>query len=136
MCLWSCSSLLVWTRTCQDLLIFVNKCSVFYLQVNSASSHTLLQSPIDSHDVSTSCHWLEDSGCQSLSSAYIPPPPSSPFYSSLTPPPTCLLSSTPGWNSYYDNCYPSPCSSSGDWLSPGSQSRRRGGAAGELSTCM
>ncbi|XP_060930079.1 erythroid transcription factor [Limanda limanda] len=62
------------------------------------------------HDAS-SCLWLDDFGCQSVSSAYIPPPcfPSSYGHSPLTTPPT-YLSSTPGWSSY--------SSPSADWTSP------------------
>uniref|UniRef100_A0A3B4VCF0 GATA-type domain-containing protein n=1 Tax=Seriola dumerili TaxID=41447 RepID=A0A3B4VCF0_SERDU len=93
------------------------------LQVNPTPSHTLLQSPIMSYDAShhvmSPCHWLDDS-TQSLSSAYITPPPSSSYGDpAMTTPPTCLLSSTPGWNSYYGNFYPSPSSTpSGDWMLP------------------
>ncbi|XP_036960898.1 GATA-binding factor 1-A isoform X1 [Acanthopagrus latus] len=69
--------------------------------------------------------WLDDSSCQSLSSAFVPPPPSSSLYGdpALTPPTTCCLSSSVRWNGYYGNLYPS---SSGDWMLPGGQSWGRG----------
>ncbi|XP_026223261.1 GATA-binding factor 3 [Anabas testudineus] len=107
----------------------VTRCelSSFSSEVSPASSNILLQSPITSCDVISPYHWLDNLGCQSLSSACNPPPSSS--LHSLTPSPTCLLSSAPGWNSYNDNCYPSLCSTSGDWLLPGSLSCRWGGAA-------
>ncbi|XP_069383634.1 erythroid transcription factor [Paralichthys olivaceus] len=58
------------------------------------------------------CLWLDVSGCQSLTSVYIPPPlfPSSYGHSALTTPTTYLSSSTPGWSS---NSSPSA-----DWVSP------------------
>ncbi|XP_044206502.1 erythroid transcription factor isoform X1 [Thunnus albacares] len=97
--------------------------SRLFTKVNSAPSHTFLQSPRTSHEASyeviNPSLWLDDSGCQSLSSAYIPPPLSLYGDPALTPPPTCLLpSSTPGWTSYYGNPYTSSSSSSGDWASP------------------
>ncbi|KAI3357923.1 hypothetical protein L3Q82_016311, partial [Scortum barcoo] len=103
--------------------------------VSSAPSHTFLQSPNMSHEAEglmvashhfSSSHWLDDSSCQSLSSACVPPPPSASSYSelALTPPPTCLFSSTPGWNCYYDNFHPS--FSAIDWPSLGSLSWGRG----------
>ncbi|XP_031149002.1 GATA-binding factor 2 [Sander lucioperca] len=91
-------------------------------KVSPAPSHTFLQSPSMSHDAEwpaaashqfiTSSHWLEDSSC-----AYVPPPPASSLYGNpaVTPPPARLFPSTPGWNGYYGNLYPSPFSS-GDWL--------------------
>uniref|UniRef100_A0A4W6FZM4 GATA-type domain-containing protein n=1 Tax=Lates calcarifer TaxID=8187 RepID=A0A4W6FZM4_LATCA len=104
-----------------SVLINTNKSSVFSSQASPAPSHAFLQSPVTSHDVSqqviSPCHWLDDS----LSSAYVPPPPSSSLYGNpaLTTPPTCLLTSTPGWNSCYGNLYPML---SGDWVLPGGQS--------------
>uniref|UniRef100_A0A4W6FXZ7 GATA-type domain-containing protein n=1 Tax=Lates calcarifer TaxID=8187 RepID=A0A4W6FXZ7_LATCA len=95
--------------------------SRFNMKASPAPSHAFLQSPVTSHDVSqqviSPCHWLDDS----LSSAYVPPPPSSSLYGNpaLTTPPTCLLTSTPGWNSCYGNLYPML---SGDWVLPGGQS--------------
>ncbi|XP_078025825.1 erythroid transcription factor-like [Epinephelus lanceolatus] len=107
------------------------KTLMFDTKVGSAPSHTYLQSPNTSHEpelyhVINSSLWLDDSSCQSLSSAYVPPLPSSSLYGnpSVTPPPTCLLS-TPGWNGYYSNLYPSPSSSSSDWPLPGSLSWRQ-----------
>ncbi|XP_029995149.1 transcription factor GATA-3 isoform X2 [Sphaeramia orbicularis] len=66
-------------------------------------------------------HWLDDSSCQSLMSAYFPPPPYVSLYGHSTPPPACLFSTliptttttttTTGWNSYYGNLYSSSSSS-------------------------
>ncbi|GLD69025.1 erythroid transcription factor [Lates japonicus] len=104
--------------------------SRFNMKVSPAPAHALLQSPVTSHNVSqqviSPCHWLDDS----LSSAYVSPPPSSSLYGNpaLTTPPTCLISSTPGWNSYYGNLYPML---SGDWVLPGGQSWGRDDLPGE-----
>ncbi|TDH11043.1 hypothetical protein EPR50_G00081720 [Perca flavescens] len=101
-------------------------------KVSPAPSHTFLQSPTMSHDAErpaaachqfiSSSHWLDDSNCAYVPPPLPPPPPPSSFYGNpaVTPPPTCLFTSTPGWNGYYGNLYPSP-SSSADWL-PGSLS--------------
>ncbi|XP_044066219.1 cyclin-dependent kinase 20 isoform X2 [Siniperca chuatsi] len=116
-------------------LVYPSKQRCSARQVSPAPSHTFLQSPNMSHEAEwltaashqfiSSSHWLDDSSCQSLSSAYIPPPPSSSLYGNpaLTPPSTCLLSSTPGWTSYYGNLHPAPSS---DWAAPGSLSWGRG----------
>ncbi|XP_042338272.1 erythroid transcription factor-like, partial [Plectropomus leopardus] len=105
-----------------------HKTAMFNTEVSSAPSHTFLQSPVTSHEAErhhliSSSLWLDDSGCQSLSSAYVLPPASSSFYghSAVTPPPTCLLS-TSGWNSYYGNLH-------GDWLIHGSLSWGRGSSS-------
>ncbi|XP_045912757.1 trans-acting T-cell-specific transcription factor GATA-3-like [Micropterus dolomieu] len=109
--------------------------SWFNAKVSPAPSYTFLQSSNMSHEAKrltatsqqfiTSSHWLDDSSCQSLSSAYIPPPASSSLYGNpaLTTPPTCLLSSTPEWTSHYGNLYPSPSS---DCAVPGRLSWGRG----------
>ena len=105
--------------------------------------HTFLQSSNMSHEAKrlAAAHfispslWLDDSSCQSLSSAFVPPPPSSSLYGdpALTPPTTCCLSSSVRWNGYYGNLYPS---SSGDWMLPGGQSWGRGHVPGAISTCV
>ncbi|KAI4800501.1 hypothetical protein KUCAC02_009643 [Chaenocephalus aceratus] len=93
---------------------------MFNTKVSPAPSHTFLQSPSISHEAERHnfMNLLDDSGCQSLSSAY------SSLYGhpAVTPPPT------PGWNGYYGNCYPSPSSFSNDWSLPESLSWGRGQA--------
>ncbi|KAG7220381.1 hypothetical protein INR49_018219 [Caranx melampygus] len=101
----------------------------FFIQIvvtlnNSSSSVTptpnLFQSPFMSHDAShqvvSTCHWLDDSSCQ-----YILPSPSSSYGDPvLSMPPSCHFASRSGWNSYYGNVYSSLSSpTSGDWALPG-----------------
>ncbi|XP_070825039.1 erythroid transcription factor [Chaetodon trifascialis] len=91
-------------------------------------SHKAEQLTAASHQVISHSLWLDDSSCQSLSSACVLPPPSSSLYddSALTPPPTCLFSAPLGRNSYYGNLNPSPSASPSDWPSPGLKSWGRG----------
>ncbi|KAE8277600.1 Cyclin-dependent kinase 20 [Larimichthys crocea] len=100
-------------------LVYPSKQRCSARQVSPASSRTFIQSTNMSHEAErltaatrqliNSCHWSDDSGCQSLSSSNVLPTPSSSLYSdpALTPPPALFLSSTPGWSSYYGNIYPS-----------------------------
>uniref|UniRef100_A0A7N8XP20 GATA binding protein 1b n=1 Tax=Mastacembelus armatus TaxID=205130 RepID=A0A7N8XP20_9TELE len=81
------------------------------------------QSPDASHQVLSTCDWLEDSSYQSLSPIYVLPSPSSSSYCNITlpSPPVCPLISTMRWNNYYGNHYLSPSPSCGDWVLPGNQ---------------
>lgn len=125
-------------------------CCFFYIftvvsfQVSPVLSDTFLQSARTSQEegpalLLSSCHWLDDSGCQALTSAYIPPPTSSSVHSNpaLIPPPTCFLSSAPGCNSYHGNLYTPSSTCSGDWMLPDSLSWGQGSAPGEeLPVCV
>ncbi|XP_026189425.1 erythroid transcription factor [Mastacembelus armatus] len=100
-----------------------SKTSNFNMKVGHAPSQTLLQSPDASHQVLSTCDWLEDSSYQSLSPIYVLPSPSSSSYCNITlpSPPVCPLISTMRWNNYYGNHYLSPSPSCGDWVLPGNQ---------------
>ncbi|KAK5924266.1 hypothetical protein CgunFtcFv8_001155 [Champsocephalus gunnari] len=106
-----------WSPT---VLTTLYETSMFNTKVSPAPSHTFLQSPSISHEAERHnfMNLLDDSSCQSLSSAY----------SSLYGHPAVTTPPTPGWNSYYGNCYPSPSSFSNDWSLPESLSWGRGQA--------
>lgn len=74
--------------------------SSFLPLVSPAPPHTFLQSPDISH---MSHHWLDDSTCRSKSS--FPWSPSLHGYPAVFKPPTCILSSTPGCNSYCNSMH-------------------------------
>ncbi|XP_063736697.1 erythroid transcription factor [Eleginops maclovinus] len=75
-------------------------------KVSPAPSNTFLQSPNISHEAERHnfMNLLDDSSCQSVSSAY----------ASLYGDPAVTPHPTLGWKGYYDNCYPSS-SFSNDW---------------------
>ncbi|KAK2850931.1 hypothetical protein Q5P01_007207 [Channa striata] len=80
------------------------------LRVCSASSHTLVKTPITSHNVIAPSDWWDNTGCQSLSSACVPPPHPLSLHPALTTRPA-FLSSAPGWDCCYSNLCPTPCTS-------------------------
>ncbi|XP_037630067.1 erythroid transcription factor [Sebastes umbrosus] len=98
-----------------------------FSQVSPAPSHTFLQSPNMSHDAErlaaashhfiNSSHWLDDSSCQSL-------------------PPTSFLPSTPGWNSYYGNFYPSPLPDGLSWGRASESEQRECASCGTSSAAL
>nr|XP_046251645.1 GATA-binding factor 3 isoform X2 [Scatophagus argus] len=101
--------------------------SGFNTKVSPAPFHTFLQSLNVSHEAErctaathqfvNSCQRLDDSSCQSLSSAHTPPLNSTSLHGdpALTRPPTCLPSLMLGWNSYHGNLAFLSSSSSQAW---------------------